>query len=195
MIGLEKVQEENLIVFLDDTFLTELVNNEKIELAKSFFEENEIGCLHPRPVPFPNKKDYFSKDFSIYGFGAPYSVNVYALWKRQALLECLIDGENAQDFEISGNYRFQKLHRAACTNFDLFSIAHLIVSGKWVPQVQALNQMYSFDLDISKRPKTTKISLIKFLYKQVHFNFVVKYIPYKFRIKILKTLQKILVAN
>jgi hypothetical protein len=193
--GLTQISADYLIVTLEDAFLSKNVDNKVIDRAKNFLVNEEIGCLHPRPIPRPKQNEKFCLEFSKYQQGIPYALNVFGFWNIEVLKKCLIKGESAQEFEVKGNYRFNQISNAACSNQNIFSTLHLVEKGQWVPNIKSIVKKYDLDIDLGSRVILSRRRLIKYFYLKIHFFLFLNYVPLKFRQRAIRFFEKALVIN
>lgn len=163
-IGINK--SENDIIFLigDDFFLLKKVNkdlfNQQLKLIIENSEVDHIRLLHkpnkfkssPSPFPFLDKIDLKTKYRFLY---AP------SLWKKESLLQYLVDFESPFMSEKMGNYRSKILkHGFYCMSDDfkkkygnMYSCgtSGVIIKGKWAKWAVPVFKEKDLDIDVSIR--------------------------------------------
>lgn len=112
--ALSQINEKNLIVFLEDYFIYDRVDNELIDRAIGLMDSYNadyirLGTFPKRykslwpAVPLPAHPG-FHKVQSV----AKYLINLQvSIWKKDVLQGILVDGESPWDFEINASRRFE----------------------------------------------------------------------------------------
>lgn len=109
---LEQVQENYVVMMLEDFFIDRRIINEKIKILYDHMVIHGYDCLRLEPSPPPIKVDNKNLRIGKLIPGSPYYVDTQpAIWKKSVLLELLVEGYSAWDFEIknseqSGNSKY-----------------------------------------------------------------------------------------
>lgn len=128
---INEIKEDNLLFFLEDVFIKTKVDNRIVDLAYSFFINNNLEYLRLRPSPRPDVK--YNKQFGNILPSSMYRTSLFAsFWKKNVFLDILKDGESAWEFELKGSSRSSLYKNFYSTYFHLFDIIHGVEKGKWM---------------------------------------------------------------
>lgn len=156
----ENVPHEYLLVILEDWFLTRAVNTHIINELALALSQLKGGYLRLDPSPRPDKR---VSGFPLVGEidrGAPYRVSLHiAFWRRDILVNLLLDGETAWDFELLGSRRSDLLPVGFfCTWEDAIDYDKGGVNkGKWTPSAVRLAAEERLPLDFSTRSRLSNL--------------------------------------
>ncbi len=161
---LNAIKEEYVLMFLDDFFLLDFVNQEHFDKCLTLMEQDKnIGYIMFEP--------HFYNEFNLPPYNELLRIrNKYedflattqiALWKKSYLLQVLRKRENPWDFEIYGSFRMRH-YKQKCfvLNKDAPPIFPMIlrgensagiISGQWQPGNVQLFEKYNLHCDFSKR--------------------------------------------
>ncbi len=129
--ALDKIVEENIFIFLEDEFLIDHVDNDKIRNLFNWFLCHDANCLRLNPIPFPDKQ--FNKNVGIVSKGTIYRVStVLTLWKKNVLSSLLVQGENAWEFETRGTLRSNQYGQFFSVRKEVIRFRNVIIKGKWL---------------------------------------------------------------
>lgn len=107
--ALEKIQSEYIILTLDDYFFTQRIEQEKIDRALQFMEENNVDYVQLYPQP----RDFLRRDGAKESKKYPgiYMLDIRkgnykvvltpGIWRRDFMLKTLKGGMNAWRYEVS----------------------------------------------------------------------------------------------
>jgi hypothetical protein len=118
--ALHQIPEENLIVMLEDYFIYAPVNEPFV--VKSLAVMEVEGADYLRLGTFPSRYDSLWPSVPVPNYSgfnkirpeAKYLVNLQAaIWKKQTLLDILLDGESPWSFEINASRRFAEAGKVA----------------------------------------------------------------------------------
>lgn len=157
------------MIILEDYFIYEPVNHAYIGKLFSIAEEEQadflrVGCFPSRYNRYwPYTALPMHKGIAEINTGAKYRINLQtAIWKRQALLDLLVDGESPWEFEINGSKRAnEKKFKALCVietphregiHGPVVYIGGAITKGKWMRDAIRLAKKNNIPLDLSRRP-------------------------------------------
>lgn len=152
--ALSNVKEEYVFMFIDDLFITAVVDDERVGKILSWMITNRANYLRLNPVPRPDKP--FNEFAGIVSPGAIYRAStVLSVWKKETLLQLLRSGESAWDFEVYGSVRSDKYEGFYSTREKYISYINCVIKGKW--QINALKNIRSFGIkiDLTKRKVMT----------------------------------------
>lgn len=163
-IGINRANYDIVFLIGDDFFLLEKVNedlfNQQLKLIIESSEVDHIRLLHkpnkfkssPSSFPFLDKIDNKTKYRFLY---AP------SLWKKQSLLQYIVDFESPFMSEKMGTYRSRILrHGFYCMsdefkekNGNMYSCgtSGVIIKGKWAKWVEPVFKKNDLDIDLSIR--------------------------------------------
>lgn len=123
-----------LMLLLDDFFIIDKVNTNKLLDCINIFQEEKGNYLTLINEPQPNKN--YNENFGIITSSGPCRTTAtFALWYKNTLRELLIPGENAWQFEIYGTRRSKVYNGFYAVNKDYFIWVNAIIKGYWVPTV------------------------------------------------------------
>lgn len=151
-LALNEIDTPYVFIFLDDCFINNKVDNEKLEEIFIDFENNDGNYLKFISQPKSRKKTK-SPFFNELPKGSLYrSTGVFAIWKVDVLKKTLKSGENAWEFEEFGSTRSDEFDNFFVINNDFFkNPIHGVAKGKFLYN--------TFDLFKKEYPEL--LSLIK----------------------------------
>ncbi len=189
--ALSQINSKYVLIWLDDVFLSQKVDNYHFDLIEKFIKKNSINFLRLRAIPVPSKWD---GDFGeIYQNELFYRVSIFAsIWDRKTLNDLLIDVESAWDFEIKGSIRSSKYNKFYCIRNEPFTYIHGIEKGLW--KIDALNWLKTREIDVDlKYRRSMSIEEAKQFKSSKWKNLFLNLLPPKYRYDFLNLYQKILV--
>ena len=189
---LRQIPNKYILLLLEDIFITSKIDSDKINQHLQYMKDNKAKHIHLAPTPKPDKW-VLDQEFGVYEKGAPYRVNVVGYWDKEYLLSLLLDGESPWDFEIKGSYRTAYDDGFYCLQKPLFSSVHILEKGRWLPEAVNYNKKHNTSLEIEKRPILSSHTNFKSNLQEYYFNLMVK-IPWKFRVKLMNVLRKLLIS-
>lgn len=132
-LALNDIDTPYVFLLLDDAFINNKIDNEKIEEIFSDFEDNDGNYLKFISQP---KSSYKTKStfFNELPKGSLYrSTAVFAIWKVDVLKKILKSDENAWEFEEFGSIRSDNFSNFFVVNNDFFKDPiHGVVKGKFL---------------------------------------------------------------
>ena len=114
--GLKQIEEDEVLVMLDDFFIRQPVDEERIEQAEILLRDfNDIGCFnfeinYREPLYHGDEWDV-QKNNQVYINSCQPS-----LWNRQVLLDRLQDNQNPQEWELTPVYS-SKVNYINCRDY------------------------------------------------------------------------------
>jgi len=142
---------EYLLLLLDDFFIVEKVNTDKLLDCVKIFQEQNGNYLTLINEPQPNKN--YNANFGIITSSGPYRTTAtFALWSKKMLRELLRPGENAWQFEIYGSRRSKVHNGFYAVNNDYFIWVNAIIKGYWIPSVLKKLKKHGFNITPNKFP-------------------------------------------
>jgi len=181
--GVNKLKEDYIFLFLEDLFLIDFVETNKVlKISKWILESNaNYVRINPSAVK-PDKK--FNELVGIVSKGTIYRTStVLSVWKKDILLNLLKAGESAWDFEIYGSLRSDIYDGFYATWGEYFSIINAIIKGKW--QRKAIRKLNSIgiEIDLNKREIMTFEETIKYYFSRKRSG-LLKLFPARYRRKL-----------
>jgi hypothetical protein len=82
---------------------------------------------------------------------------VLSLWKRDVLLDLLVPGESAWEFEIAGSVRSDACEGFYATRTPRLSVINAVIQGKWEPAALARIRALGVEPDLSRRQVMTPL--------------------------------------
>jgi hypothetical protein len=146
---LEQIGHRHVWVFFDDVMIDQPINESKISRLVDFVGRKDPDYLRFRRYPMPEQR--LDRHFGRCVEGRLYRTSVFAMWKREVLIELLCCGESAWTFEQESVERSQRFHDFYGVYDDYFSYIHGVEKGLWIrAAVTALSQL-GCNPDITKR--------------------------------------------
>ena len=189
---LRQIPNKYILLLLEDIFITSKIDTAKITQHVKYIKKNKAKHIHLGPTPKPDKW-IISQEIGVYEKGAPYRVNVVGYWDKEYLLRLLLDGESPWDFEIKGSYRTVYDDGFYCLQKPLFSTVHVLEKGRWLPEAVNYCKEHNISIEIEKRPILSSLTNLKSNLQEYYFNLMVK-IPWRFRVRIMDILRKLLIS-
>lgn len=150
---LEQIPESYVVMMLEDFFVDRRVENKKIKTLYDHMITCGYDCLRLEPSPPPIKIDNKKLRIGKLIPGSPYYVDTQpAIWKKSVLVDLLVDGYSAWDFEIknskqsgSFNYLFY------CTKDYILHHQNGVERGKFYKSTIDILKRNNIDVDHEKR--------------------------------------------
>lgn len=163
-VVLNQIDTEFILLFLEDYWLDDKVDNEYFERVLQWIRENkDISTFSFYPCePEDNIHDKRFERMALRPQKCKYKLNCQvALWRRDMLIKYLRDHESPWEWELWGSIRASRYKERFYTLIPgsklVFSygdpnVGCLIHRGKWVKGVaERLAKMYNLDVDFSIR--------------------------------------------
>jgi hypothetical protein len=182
------IKEDFVFMWIDDLFLTEKVNTEKINKYFNFAQEFDAHYLSLNAIPKPQRR--IDENMGLIDRGVLYRVStVLSLWKKEVLFDLLDEEENAWEFEIKGTLRADKYDKFFTTYKTEIKVINSVVKGKW--RRSALRQIVSLDykVDLKRREAFSMWQEFVFLLK-VFRSLVLRLFPARYRYRIREFFKK-----
>lgn len=180
--GLNLLREDYVFLLLEDAFLTDFINTNKILNLCNMVLNINANYLRMRPSPKPDKK--YNELIGVVSKGTLYrATSAVCIWKKKVLLELLKTNETAWDFEIYGSMRSDDYSRFFSTLEKYFFINNGVVRGKW--QRSAIKNLKSLgiQIDLSVREVMTSEETIIYFFRELRSK-LLKFFPAKYRRRI-----------
>lgn len=146
---LKEVEHEYVWVIFDDVFFDKKVDWNKIQRLLDFLQKNKPSYLRFRPISKPDQRvdEYFGR----YRENTLYRTSVFAIWKRSVLIDALIEGESAWEFEYNSPARVSHLPDFHGVYEEYIPYIHGVEKGVWIRgAVEELGKLNVVP-DLSKR--------------------------------------------
>lgn len=187
--GLSQIKEDYILMLIEDLFIVEKVNSINIlSLVKNIYKNN-YNYLRLNPYPKPdisvNQSIGSIKKGSAYRTSTPFS-----FWKKEILMDLLIDHESAWDFEIKGSERSDKYDDFFSVYNRYFEFIHGVRKGRWDRNSVKKMKALGISLDLNSRGIMTKLEYAKNKVVNLIHSTVVGLFPEKLKITILKRVYK-----
>jgi hypothetical protein len=123
--------ESKVLFFLEDAFLVERVDSEKIMKLIEWSSSKKVEYLRLRPDPKPDLK--YNNEIGLISKQAMWRTSLFiSIWDKKVLLDLLIPGENAWQFEIDGTIRSYKYENFFSVKKPVIQYLHGVEKGKWI---------------------------------------------------------------
>ncbi|HOU91181.1 MAG TPA: hypothetical protein PLU22_09060 [Polyangiaceae bacterium] len=158
-MALRLVEGEYVLVTMEDYLLDQPVDTARLRELIAIMMEHGAVCVHLGPDPRPEQPLPGANGVGIVVPGQAFRVNLQtAVWQRSTLLDLVVPGESAWDFEVVGTKRsvgleapFLSLDSSECDSpFHYYRTG--VVRGKWMPGAVRLCQREGIAIDTRQRP-------------------------------------------
>jgi hypothetical protein len=127
--ALSNVAESRILLMLEDAPLDRPVNNAALSRIATEFGQLEFDYLNLKASPRPQNGG--PAGYGVYPPGLTYrAALVPCIWKRSVLLDLLVPGENAWQFEIRGSRRSAKYPNFYAVREPALHFLHCVIQGK-----------------------------------------------------------------
>jgi len=131
LMALESIEEEYVLLWIDDLILMAEIDWSDIFREIRWFTEEKGNYLRLNPTPAgQNPKEAFS---SVSPSDYYRTSTVFSIWKKSALQELLVPGENPWQLEIMGSRRSAHYEQWYASSNYLIPYVNLIIKGKVHP--------------------------------------------------------------
>jgi hypothetical protein len=130
LLGLKKVPEEFVLLWVDDHYLTRPVDCSRVDSTIRAFVETP-GANYLRLQTLPKADRHFNQHFGVILPGRVYRTSVIAsLWRKSVLEGLLRSGESAWQFETGGSLRADLIPGFYAALREHFAIENMMIKGK-----------------------------------------------------------------
>jgi len=176
--ALRRIPEKNIILFLEDYFIREIVDEAELKSYLEYFSESgaaymKLGCFSSKYNelwPYKTLKNF--PKVGIIEKSAKYLVCLQlTLWEKSFLESILVPGESPWQFEINGSRRCEKTRRDfLCVKeskfrFDVHGpIVYLcgaVTQGVLMRDAIRMGSKYGVKIDLDARPVETRFQEIR----------------------------------
>ena len=191
---LESLDTEYVLILLDDFFIRETVDTNRVLYFLDTLVEMKGHMLQLRkPIrrPFLRIKEF--PDIVKLMTGTPYRVNLQpTIWRINSLLSIMRDGESPQEFEVNASKRSNKdedgyycLRRERPIEWK----HHVVEKGKWFRSPADFFGKEDIGCDFSCRSVISKVEQFKWDIRKKINRFEEKIIPWTLKRKIGKLMK------
>lgn len=130
---LVNIDSNYVILLLEDFFITDYVDESRIEDVLAYVKDNQVDIMRLWPVPKPEKVVDKDKSIGLVRNGSPYCISTMpAIWKKDVLLQLLEEKQSAWEFEqnnskIASAYQIKIMS----TMQPCIKIINGVERGKW----------------------------------------------------------------
>lgn len=188
--ALNLIEDDYIFIILEDLYILDYVEKSKIAKLFNFAINNKVQ--HLKYLAFPIGDIPLNNGYFKYSPGMPYSVSVCGIWNKKYLQSLLLDGESAWEFEINGSYRSKYSNKNFMSPAQpILKCLNMVEKGYWVKSnvKKIQNQGIYINLKTRKVKNNISYKIINF-----YFDFVINFIPFKYRIKIIDILKKLTIT-
>jgi hypothetical protein len=157
---IEAIGTEYIILFLEDFFLQDKINQKDIDYCLEFLHQCNGHCVRMIRWPAPNKKIQGEKLIGEISTGTSYRISTQvAIWRKSSLLNLMKTDESIWQFEIDGSKRSDRLYPEGFygTWSDIMTYKHHVVErGKWFPWEARKFGKMNIGCDFTKRAIMTQ---------------------------------------
>jgi len=159
--GLDRIEQQYVLLFLDDLFLYDYVDSKGIIDVFNWILEYKPACVRMNRFidnfsasqgpdkPFNSMAGVFSK-------GLPYRVSsVLTVWRKDILRNILRSGESIWEFEIYGTQRADDYEDFYSSLKNYFPVINGVIGGKWRTAAVKKLEKLNVEIDTDKRKKMT----------------------------------------
>lgn len=168
---LEQIKTPYVLIFLEDFFLREDVDTEKVAEVFSCFVKLKgklmrIGRNKPWPSRGINEAFRHNPDIAAIKPGFPCRITLQvSFWEKQALIDLCRPDESIWQFETNGSTRSWKWENGFyCTMEPIMPYRHHVVEkGRWFRRDAKYFSAFNIGCDFSKRPLMTRSETAKWI--------------------------------
>jgi len=129
-VCLRQIEHRHVMLFFDDVMLDKPVESEKISRLVDFVNREDPAYLRFRRFPRPEQR--LDQHFGRCVTDGLYRTSVFAIWKREVLIELLCKGESAWMFELKSVSRALQFPDFFGVYEEYFSYIHGVEKGLWI---------------------------------------------------------------
>jgi hypothetical protein len=187
------IKTDYVLLWLDDVFLSEKVDNAQIKEIMGFIKKYDPNFLRMRPSPKPDI--WLEKNFGeILQESLYYRVSIFStIWKKDILQSLILNGESAWDFEMKGSKRSASYDKFFCTRTLIFQYIHGIEKGIWKADAVRWLKMRSQKMDFEYRRMMSGSEVFKHKIDLLKLK-IINLFPGKYRHTLVGFFQRIYIA-
>lgn len=126
---LKQIDYEYILILFDDVFLIKKVDQQKFLGLIGYIDQYKPEYQKFTPDPKPDVR--INKEIGKFHINTHYRNGLMSIWKKQILIDMLIEGESAWAFETKGLERSQKYENVFGSYVYYFNFLHGVEKGKW----------------------------------------------------------------
>jgi hypothetical protein len=186
-----QIPQPYLVVLLEDLLITADVDS--AEVVQAIHSMHRHGSRHIQLACRLPADHIDAEGYGVIHPGAPYRVNVCGLWRKDAFLDLLIDGESPWNFEIMGSYRSRYVGGFLRARRSPIQLLNLVEKGLFLPAAVAYCRRKDIALPLETRGTLgVRQGLVSWL-QRCWFHTVVR-VPWRLRVFMMNVLRKLLVS-
>lgn len=180
IFALEQVPHEYVLLFIDDLFLSQCVDHDRVVGLIQRSVNNSWDYLRFNPIPGPEAVNMIDGGVGKILPGDWYrSSTVLSLWKKSVLMDVLRPNENAWEFEVFGSQRTDKYFNWFASSNWLMPYENLVIKGKIDPSAFRLIVKAGTKLETA-RPVMSSLELSRFKIKKFRTT-MMRFVPREYR--------------
>jgi len=181
--GVNQLKEEYIFLFLDDLFLYDFVETNKVLKVFNWILESNANYVRMNPSQKPDKP--YNEFVGIVSKGSIYRTStVLSVWKKGILLDLLKAGESAWDFEVHGSVRSDSHDGFYSTWEGCFQVVNCVIKNKWDRNAVRKIRSLGINIDLTKRHVMSKSEMMILYFQEIRSKLFKTIIPAKYRRKI-----------
>lgn len=158
-LALRQVESRYVLVTVEDFLLDRAVDTARVVELVELLAQLGAACVHLGPDPLPERPLRGAPGVGVVVPGQAFRVNLQnAVWQRKTLLELVVSGESAWDFEVKGTERSVSVEapflslRCAELDAPMHYFRTGVARGKWMPGAVRLCRREGIVVDTRQRP-------------------------------------------
>ena len=175
-LALKKINTKYVLLWMDDVYLNEKIQNHIWEKLLSFIQSNNPDFINLKATPLNFYKKQI-KGWQLLPKNTLYRVSVVPnIWKVDVLNDLLVKGETAWEFERNGSFRSDKYNNFYISNKAYFNIIHVIYKGKIFRKAYKLlsksNELEEIinDFSVIGIKENIFVNIRQFIYKVLNYS-------------------------
>ena len=159
--ALEHIPQEYVFIHIEDLFLHAPVDSPKVQAIFNWAVENKANYVKMSKGNHKSKMS-FNSDLNSMPKGLLYRASlVLCLFRKEVLMDLLVSGENAWEFEVHGSERSDKYEHFYTVRQSQFCVTNTIIKRKWQRPAAKKMQQLGIQIDLSSRQVMTRWEDIK----------------------------------
>lgn len=146
---LQQVTEPYVLVLFDDVLISKKITLKSAEKIKAIIETYTPDYFRFRPYPQP--KEWLGQHVGRFQIDEPYRTALFAVWKKDVLLDLLVQGESAWQFEMQSVPRSKKYKEFLGTDYLFIDYVHGVEKGLWLRPAVSFLQKNNIAVDLKYR--------------------------------------------
>lgn len=190
---LSQISESNIIIILEDLYISEDVDLIYLEEVCEYFIKNNIDHIQylTNPSMKTNRGEIRDGNYKFLPKLIPFRITVCGIWNKSFLENLLIDGESPWNFEIMGSYRGGYSNKVYGLVNPIFNVKNMVEKGKWMNNSLIWAKKNGLRIDTENIKKMTKAEQFSSWIKFKIFNSVNR-ISWSTRLYVMNNIRKLL---